>query len=340
MTLEATGVPVADDVVDPSVVIDPATAPAPVTDTTDANAAASSPVDEKDANQPTDLLSVIRSAVEPKEPTVSSAAEANEVAAVVDPDAVVADGDAVVADADLPFHNHPRWKEVIAERDTFREDATRYGNITQYMETNGLGSEEVAEGFAIMAALKSKDPAKLAEARDYFQSGLNTLDGMLGNVLPDDLQQRVEDGLIDEDGAQELARSRASETLRAEQATARTTADTATQADTDRQAASTAMIAAVEAWEVRTKATDPDYAKKAALVQTTCQAIVQRTGKAPATPEEALALTDQALVEVNAQLKSLVPTPRAITPSPRSSSTPTAAEPKTLREAINSAVGR
>lgn len=339
MTIEASGTPTEDLIVVPNAPVDEA-APAPSTEPTDANAAVSSPVDEKDAKQPEDLLSVIRSAIEPPAPVVSSAAEANEVAPVAEVEAPVAEGEAVVADADLPFHNHPRWKEVIAERDTFREDATRYGNITQYMETNGLGSEEVAQGFAVMAALKSKDPAKLAEARDYFQAGLESLDGMLGNVLPDDLQERVDGGLIDEDTAQEVARSRAAETLRSETAAERATATAETQAAADQQAASTAMISAVEAWEVRTKATDPDYAKKAALVQTTCQAIVQRTGKAPATPEEALALTDQALAEVNAQIKSLAPKPRAITPPPRSSSTPTTAEPKSLREAINSAIAR
>src|SRR5438105_3896428 len=78
----------------------------------DANPAASSTVDE-DANQPVDLLSVMKSAVEPAaEPAASSTAEGEEGKPAGEADtgtenAAVADE---TDDAKLPFHNHPRWK--------------------------------------------------------------------------------------------------------------------------------------------------------------------------------------------------------------------------------------
>lgn len=326
-----------DAVIDPAIV-DPALAAAATADT-DANPAASSTVDETDAKAPT-LLDVVKSAIEPKaEPTDPSTVTASEVDPLVEDPAAVAVEPDPKDDADLPFHNHPRWKQVTAERDSFKGDAEQYGKITGFMTEKGLTPEDVAEGYEVMALLKSGSPEDLTKVREYFHTNLLALDTALGNVLPEDLQTRVDDGLIDEAGAQELARSRATEALRVSQATTRDEATANAKATTDAQTLGAAMVTAVEGWEARTKATDPDYAKKAELVETTCRAIVQRTGTPPATPEAAVALAEQAMVEVNRQFKSLAPKPKPIALDPHGSSTPTNVAPKTLREAINAAVG-
>lgn len=340
MTLVATDTSPVSDNAEP--VIDPATAVVE-NDTgavTDANAAAPSTVDVQDAKAPTSLLDVVKSVVEkPAEPEVSSAAESKEgdtaAVAAVDEAATGAEDD-----ANLPFHNHPRWQAMLAERNSLREPAENYGKITAFMETHGLLPDEVAEGYQVMALLKSGDPVQLAEAREWFSTRLHALDESLGNVLPDDLQQRVDEGLIDQEGAQELARTRAATALRTEQDTAREAREAEAGRARDTEAVTTAMVAAVEGWETRTKAADPDYSKKAELVQTTCRAIVSRPGaKVPTTAEEAVALADQALAEVNKQFRNLLPKPKPIQPGPASSSAITTTAPKTLREAINAAVG-
>jgi hypothetical protein len=305
--------------------------------TPDAEAAASSPVDAPDAKEPS-LLDVIQDAIKP-EAAASSAAEDSEVVPDADAEAVVADAEPV-NDADLPFHTHPRWQQVIAENQTLRGPAEQYGKITSFMEEHGLAPAEVAEGYEVMALLKSGDPANLAKAREYFSTRLEALDGMLGNVLPEDLQERVDSGQIDDEGAQELARARATEKLREGQSAARTAADATAQAARDAEALGAAMVTSVNDWETRTKASDPDYARKAELVQTTCRAIVQQTGKPPATAEEAVALVTDAYKRVNAQVASLLPKPRPITPGPHGASTPTSTEPKTLREAVAGALAR
>lgn len=328
--------PVADPI-DPNAaaVVQP-DAQAATESTPDANAADPSTVDA-DAKKP-DLLSVVKAAVEkPAEPVASSDPEGDPVdpaaegAAVADP--------AAEDDADLPFHNHPRWQQVIAERDALRDPAERYGHITQFMDQHGLTSEEVAEGYEVMALLKSGDPTHLAKARDWFSERLDALDGMLGNSLPEDLRQRVEDGLLDEAGAQELAQARATAALHESQVTARTVADEETRTRAAQENITRSMVTAVEDWEARVKAADPDYSKKADLVQAKCAAIAQRTGQVPTTPAEATALADQALAEVNALFKSALPKPRPITPAPNGQSTVIVAQPKTLRDAINAAVG-
>lgn len=321
------------------VTIDPAIAAEPEVAPTDANAADPSTADDKDAKEPASLLDVIKSAVEkPAEPVASSDPEGDPVEPKAEEPAAVAEPKAE-DDADLPFHNHPRWKAVIAERDSFKDPAERYGLIQGFMQEHGLNNEEVAEGYEIMALLKSGDPEKLTKAREWFHDRLTALDESLGNSLPDDLQARVDEGLLDEDGATELARARAATALRTTQETARSEAATAETARAAAEAKTSEMVGAVQAWEDRIKASDPDYSKKADLVQAKCQAIVLQTGKPPATAAEATALVDQALGEVNAMMKSALPKPRAITPTPKGSSAVTpAAVHKTLREAIEAAV--
>lgn len=305
----------------------------------DANAADPSPVDTEDANKPTSLLDVVKSAIEkPVAPEESSAPES-------EPEAKPeAEGEAEAEpqaedDANLPFHNHPRWKAVIAERDSLRDPAERMGLIQGFMEEKGLTNEEVAEGYHVMALLKG-GPDDLRKARDWFSERLGGLDALLGNVLPDDLQQRVDDGLLDEDGAAELAKARADVALRTSQEEARSTAtaeDARRQDETDR---TTAMVGAVEAWEARIKATDPDYSKKAQLVQDRCRSIVAREGKPPLNATEATALADRALAEINADFKAALPKPRRIAPAPAGTSTTASAEPTSLRGAIDAALGR
>lgn len=313
--------------------------PAATEATVDANAADPSPVDSSDANTPASLLDVVKAAVA-KEPEqeASSTPEGDPVTPPAEEEAA-AEPDAA-DDADLPFHNHPRWKQVIAERDSLKDPAEKYGLITGFMQEHGLSNEEVAEGYEVMALLKSGDPAKLTQARDWFASRLDVLDGMLGHSLPDDIQQKIDEGLLDEDSGLELAQARAAKTLLAQQATQRTEADKAAETQRGATAITTAMVSAVEAWEARTKATDPDYLKKADLVIAKSQAIVARTGTPPRTPEEATALADQALAEVNALFKSALPKPRAIVPPPAGQSTVATAQPQTLRAAIDAALGR
>lgn len=316
-------------------------APAEVQTSTDANAAASSTVDEQDA-KPANLLDVVKDAIKPVETVAAapSAAEGEGEAkeAEAEPKPVTAE-DQAEADKKLPFHEHPRWKEVIAERDGYKEDASRFRDISGFMHSHGLTGDEVSEGFDIMAKLKSGTPENLAEVREYFSSRLTFLDDVLGNVLPEDLRQRVDSGAIDEEAAQELARVRASEKLLKNQAEVRETRDTEAEAQRATVANAQQCATAVDDWEKQVRSADPDYAKKAALVETTCRAIVQETGKAPRNPQEAVALAKQALDRVNAQLEAALPKPKPVAKTPTGSSAQVVDQPKTLRDAVRAALG-
>jgi hypothetical protein len=307
--------------------------------------AASSPADD-DGAQPASLLDVVQDAVkkpegEAESPTAEAQGEAQPGEAEGEGDKPKSEEDQAAADAKLPFHEHPRWKEVIAERDSFREDAGRFRQVSSFMERHGLSAEEVGEGFDVMAKLKSGDPAAMEEARAYFERGLAQLNAALGAVLPDDLREKVENGLIDEDTAKEVAQARATAALRTKQVESRDAAETQAEQQRELTARAQAMATAVDAEEQRLKASDPDYAKKAELVRTTCLAIVHETGKKPATEAEAVQLVKDAYAKVNAQLSAVVPKPRPMkTTTPHGSSAPTIKEPKTLLEAVQAGLAR
>lgn len=304
------------------------------------NAAESSNADEKDA-KPANLLDVVKDAIKPEvaaEPGSSAGegeGEAKPGEAEEKPETAEAQAE---ADKKLPFHEHPRWKEVLAERDGYKPDAQSFREIRGFMQTHGLTGDEVTEGFDIMAKLKSGTPENLAEVREYFNSRLAFLDDALGNVLPEDLRKRVETGEIDEAAATELAKSRASEKLLKAQAEARETRDAEAEASSAAVANAQACATAVDKWEQATRKADPDYAKKAELVETTCRAIVQETGKPPRNPAEAVDLAKKAYERVDNAFKAAIPAPRPVKQTPRGSSATVVDQPKTLREAVRAAL--
>ena len=346
MTLKVAASPAAEEL-DPTL-IDPALAgDEGVSDPIDANPAESSPVDPTDANKPANLLDVIKSAVEkPAELVDPSPAESDP--AKPEGEAPAAEAEAKPEDdANLPFHNHPRFKGLITERDelrterdSFRDGAERWQAIDTWRQEKNLTPEEVAEGYQIMALLKSGDHGMLSQARDWFSERLSNLDDALGIAIPTDLQERIDSGILDEEGAQEIARARAAVTLRKNKETADAEASAATTAESEVQALTNEMTSAVNDWETRTKASDPDYAKKANLMQDRCLRIVRDTGSAPKSAAEATALADRAYKEITDELRASLPKPKPIAPAPVGRSTSAAPAPTTLRDAINAAVGR
>lgn len=310
----------------------------------DANPAQSSSVDTTDAKSaaPEDLDSVVRRALakdpEPaEEPSTSEDGEK-----VADPEAK-AEGEED-PDADVPFHKHPRWKEMIAERDGYKADADSFRSMQGFMHETNLTSTEVAEGFDVMALIKRAtmgDTKAAEEARGWFAERLNVFDEMLGMTLPDDLRQKVDDGFMDEDSAKELAAQRAkARNLENAREIERRQADEASEQDQAHQS-QVRIAQAVKGWEDGIKASDPDYAiHKAGFVETEVRARVASLNGQPLTPEMALEISQGAYDTVNQRLKALAPKPKPMSPTPAGLSARASAEPKTLREAVASALNR
>lgn len=161
-------------------------------------------------------------------------------------------------DKQPPFHEHPRWKEVIKERDSLAmkvEEAKplveRATAIQDYCQRYGVSDQQLNEAIEI-AALLVNDPLS---ARQRLKPIMDVLDGYSGDKLPQDLQQAVEDGTLDPKFAKELAQARSGQTVQqrkvgvAEQNASQTSIN--------------AVQSALNAWDMAHRKIDPDFQPKA-----------------------------------------------------------------------------
>lgn len=235
--------------------------------------------------------------------------------------------------SDTPFHKHPRFKQLIRQRDEYRSRATQYDQITDFMEKNQLTAEEVAQGFQLMAMMKVGDPAQAYEALRKYTDNLALAAGIR---LPENLEKKVEEGYIDQDTARDLWRQQVSAERKAQLA--------ATEAQRYKQQEQTSQVnsiaEAVTAWEESVRDSDPDYDLKADLIDDRVRALVAEKGK-PRSPDEALTYAQEAYKTVSERLKSVrgVKTPMRTAVGGKVSGTPLP-EPKSLLDVIQNTLAQ
>ena len=300
--------------------------------------AASSPAE---GAKPNSLLDIVKSVVEPKEekaaesPTREQAAEQTEGKPADSSNAPSSDGsDAKPSeeepDEKLPFHKHPRWREVIAERDSYKADASQFRAIADYMAQTRLTTDEVNKGFEIMSALKN-NPLK---AREMLADTMRQLDILAGEVLPQDLSQKVDAGDITPDAAKELARTRSELAIAQQQQQAFLAAQQQQTAATAQQG----IKSAVDTWEQTVAAKDPDYEAKRQLVFKNIR--LAHLENPARTPQEALAIAEAAYKDATETLKGLLPKRGTIkTPTSQQTIAQAKPQPKSLRDVVNLAAG-
>lgn len=240
-------------------------------------------------------------------------------------------------DEKLPFHNHPRWKQVIGENADYRKkletiapQAEQFEKIQSFMDQHHLSHDEVGELFVVGAMAKAGDPRAL-ERIDAYRDRLATA---IGEKLPQDIQDKVDSGEITEAAGKELSR------LRAKDARATADADRTRQQseeDRQRQAASdhaAACQAATVRWETEARKTDPDFSKKENAIARYSRAFVQERGF-PKTVDEAVQIVKDAYAEVNKDLGAIIPAKKPVSHVPSTPSSHGAkTKPKTLAEAV------
>lgn len=246
-------------------------------------------------------------------------------------------------EAKLPFHKHPRWQEMVAQRNDARtraaeleEPARQFGMVQEFMSKNQLTPPEMADGFTVMALMRNEPAKAIPILEDY----LGQLKLLTGQVLPADLQAQVDSGAITDAAAKELADSR----LKLAKTTVESTRNAEIASVNAAQNARTQSANAVNAWEVQTRSNDPDYDRKKPFIRDAILAQTAGLGRIP-TPAEAIAIAKRAYDSVTERFKGLgtrstTPTP----PQPRSGDSVTPgtgnkAAPKTPLEAAKRGLG-
>lgn len=271
----------------------------------DANtsAAVSSTADDKDANKKATLLDVVKAAYEKNQPDSKSSNEGDQQKVAngeKSDDSALKDGTDQKEDPSrlaekLPFHNHPRWKEMINERDQLKPAAEQYQKITTFMNNNSLSTQEMAEGMQVMALMKNDPVSAYAKLKGY----LDNLAPVVGEILPDDIRQKVDDGFIDEESAKELARLKAERDFHSQRYLEQ-------QSKQERQTSEQnqrAMYESVATWEQVEKAKDPDWSAKYEMVMDRVKSLLSE--KQPQNSQEAVEVARRALAEVNSRLRPL-----------------------------------
>lgn len=205
--------------------------------------------------------------------------------------------------ADVPFHNHPRWKEVLKERDEARGEiealkpkAETVDALNSFCQQNDI-SEEDFQSALRLAALSKKD---VKAFRDELNTMLESIDTSMGTRLPADLQKKVDDGVIDEETAKEVAKSRMAQ--RAAEANAKRTAEQSS------RASGQAIASTLDRWETDQKKLDPSYDVRREAFMDRMQALWAQ--RQPRTPQEAVALAEEANKTIKARYAKTRPKPQ------------------------------
>jgi hypothetical protein len=296
--------------------------------------AESSPVESETE---ADLLSVIKDAAQPEEEpeshSESEEVERDEVAA----ESTESDADVEFADqeedySNLPFHKHPRFKELVQQRNEAKESAQKFDVMQNYLATNNLSGDEAAIGLDIMVKMKSDPMAALTALKPYVQQ----LSQAAGIVMPQDIQTRVDDGYLDEDAGRELSRARA-EAARQKQQNEMMLQQQNAQVQ---QQQINYLAETVTDWEENTRASDPDYDLKEDLIDARVRSMIAERGQTAQTPQEAIQLAQSAYDQVNQKFNAKFGNrPSMKTASGGKLGGSPAPEPQSLQEAIAAAMG-
>ena len=210
-----------------------------------------------------------------------------------------------------------------------KPQAEAFVKVQQFCHDAGLTKDEVNNGFEIMRLMKH-DPLKALEAlKPYYDSLLQ----VTGSILPEDLQQKVNQGLIDEETAREAARLRAVANIREQQLTRVEQSSTAKQ-QTDLVES---VAGAVSQWERNWEQSDPDYKTLQPYVMGDIELALRR-GQLPKDPQTAVQMVEEIKKRVVAKLGKFRGAKPAITPLQGGQQIVTSAKPKTMVEALSQAL--
>jgi len=295
----------------------------PAEETTDAKPAESSPVEGD--TKPKSALEAVENALKPeaaKEPGESPAPEVDQDKPLETKTGEDADDDGK-KDEDPPFHEHPRWQEMIAERDGLKADVERlevdaghFQNLQSFARDANLSQEDMTNGLNIMRLMRN-DPVRCYSA---LQPYMTALEGAIGVTIPADLQEQVDRGMMTLEAAQLSSRDRAAarladgRTVQSERTIANNTAIQRQEAD-DKAVDDYKLDVgnSMTSWEEKWKSSDPDYEKLQPFVQ---DKIVAKINAATTqlSVDDIVKIADDARVEVKKTMSALVPTKKPVEP--------------------------
>lgn len=188
--------------------------------------------------------------------------------------------------------------------------ADQMNTLQEFMQERQLTPQNVSELMVVGGLAMSQDPKDLRAALVRTEQFADQIRLQLGERLPEDLQKKVDDGLLDADTAKDVALERVDHqraTNKAKQSeetvqTVKTEAESATE-----KAAATLVHSTISEWQQQKFKSDPDYPLKAELLQKEIKLRVAEAGGKVLDKAKALTIANEAYVEVNRLFKALAP---------------------------------
>jgi hypothetical protein len=203
--------------------------------------------------------------------------------------------------SDVPFNKHPRFQRLVQERKAFKVDAERYNHVQTFLDQRGISPEQAAQALSITGLMRT-DPAQAwKELRPLVQQLLVAA----GEVLPDDLTQRVQAGELSPDAAHEVSRARAQV-----QSVQQRQSFEQQQAERQRtQQVVSELTSAATTWEQDRRTKDPNFDAKLEPLMKELLWMQQQEGK-PATRQGVVGQLTRAYKTVNERFAPAAPVAR------------------------------
>lgn len=263
-----------------------------------------------------------------------------------------------------PFHEHPRWKEVVGQRNDLKKKIEEYEpkvkeweplvkqqrSIIEFCSNNGVTEQDFQSALNI-AALIRQDPAQARAALKPIWDSLTPYDA---EALPPEvaeeiqgLRQRVEEGEMSEAAAQRMekllrdsaaAQAKVNGSQHHHQATAQQR----------QQAEQKAIYDAIASWQSTKQGSDPDFKPKSdaegidCLYEvTTAKFVTLNQMNPPRTQADVIRNLETAYTSAKKLFTERLK-PAATRPAPNTlrSSQSARTEPKTMREAAAAAAAK
>lgn len=247
---------------------------------------------------PKDTLSVVRDVVaagQEAKPEETGSSPEGEEAPVVATDEKTTDDENYT---DVPFHKHPRFQHLLREKKAAEVDAVRYRNVEGFLERSNLDAAEAADGLEIMGLAKT-DPVA---AWERIKPWVEKVAVAAGVIMPSDLQEKVQQGVMTREAAIEVSRARAQvQSVQSREQLQRQQAERRTQTE-----AQQAIVNAATSWEADRQAKDPNFTAKLPALQREL-AYLHATEGRPNTPQGVKEQCDRAYTAVNAAFRPAAP---------------------------------
>lgn len=188
--------------------------------------------------------------------------------------------------------------------------AEQYEVLQTFMQERKLTPANVSELMVVGGLAMSDDPKDLQAALTRAKAFTSQIETQLGLALPEDLQKKVSEGLLDADTAKEVALARVDKQraeVKVSEAANTVKAAQQTTEQTNNTVAIQTVHSAINDWTQQKKSSDPDYPRKAELLQKEIKLRVMAEGGRVLDKNKALTIANEAYTEVTRLYKALTP---------------------------------